>query len=155
MTIFRSLLNWLPMISSTSYPVWYPYPSIFYPNSGSSETITSRSGGSRIQLLAMWHGSINDTFKALCIHHWEGNSSWSAVGDIAFMTLNGPWSFASNFLADLLVLRFFPLSTTKLPGWYMSAGVAFLLWYFLIVMLAFSSPCWQSWRTLVIYWMRL
>jgi len=31
-TFFHSLLNWLPTIFSTSYPVWYSYPSTLYLN---------------------------------------------------------------------------------------------------------------------------
>jgi len=141
------------MISSTSDLVWYSYPSTSHPNCCLSVTIVSRSGGSRIGLLVMWKGSINDTWKALCIRHCEGNSNLSALGDITFKTLNGPWSLASNFLAGLLVLRFFPLRITKSPGWYTGAGLASLSWYLLIVSLAFSSPWQQSWWTLLIHWM--
>ena len=140
------------MISSTSYPVWYSYPSTSYPNSCLSVTIASRSGGFRIGLLAMAKGSINDTWKALCIRHREGKSSFSAVDDKTFMNLNGPWSLGSSFLSGLLVLSFFPLSMNKSPGWYTGAGLAFLSWYYHIVSLPFSSPWWQSWWTLVIHW---
>ena len=152
-TIFHSLLNWLPIISSTSHPVWYSYPSTLYPNSCPSITIESSSGTSRIGLLAMQKGSIKDTWKALCIRHHEGSSSLGAVGNITFMTLKGPWSLASNFLAGLLVLRFLPWSMTKSPGCFTGAGLAFLSLYFLIVSLALSSPWWHSWCKLVIYWM--
>jgi len=87
-TLFHYLLNWLHMISSTTYPVWYSYHSTSYPKSSSSVTIASRSVESQIRLLPMRKGSIQDTLKTLHICHHEGNSNLSAVDDITFHRQN-------------------------------------------------------------------
>jgi len=55
----------------------------------------------------MWKSSVQDTCKALCIHHGVGNSSLCAVGIITFLTLNELWSLVSSLIAGLLVLRIF------------------------------------------------